>query len=622
MKWLALMATLGSATLGLAGTVGTVPAYAHSSTREATTAPPVSRDSITLSPDSGPPGTTVTIHGFIPSMQKLSSKTLNTSVIGNLAFGGFASGLEYAAPATKWSRTNPGHFTVTFQVPKTAWLTPNGTHTLADGPYSVAINCFVAPSSVKGCVQSPGQAKATFTLTNVPSTPAPKPYLRLSPATVKPGDTVHVSGWAPLTEIIGVPFPYSITWSQNGQTSTNVSGSLTQSLTGQLSGSFQVPASNSSPGIAHVGLSYLFIPNDAAVALAPTAIHVLAPLTWQALSLPKTVANTSNASAIAKAGPRMAMPSQTPGSFLASDNGGRAWHAISVAAIDPIAQKLGYPTDWMASSSGPVVSSVLLDVHDPSSFFITVGAIKKQYGSAPPVFYTPYDSTNGGATWHAVPVPQGFTQGDFGGFFKSGKGVTAAWTKGSQTKFELTTNGGATWNLGAYTAPANGLSLQFGPFSDQYPGMGIGIPDPVLRHQGTRWVTSTTVSATVSQAPPSQLDALHGATLLINPMSAYQLELTQNAGKSWQYVRIPAVPGGPAQHLMMLQNGFLLAEGANHWYVLAPHNTRWKPVPEAILPNSFETIQQWGSTLWWYTTEPSGAGSAALDVHHVSESRL
>jgi hypothetical protein len=152
--------------------------------------------------------------------------------------------------------------------------------------------------------------------------------------------------------------------------------------------------------------------------------------------------------------------------------------------------------------------------------------------------------------------------------------------------------------------------------------MGIGITDPVLRHQGTRWVTSTTVSATVSQAPPSQLDALHGATLLINPMSAYQLELTQNAGKSWQYVRIPAVPGGPAQHLMMLQNGFLLAEGANHWYVLAPHNTRWKPVPEAILPNSFETIQQWGSTLWWYTTEPSGAGSAALDVHHVSESRL
>lgn len=622
MKWLALMAALGSASLGFAGTMGTVPAESLPSARETATAPAASRDSITLSPDSGPPGTIVTVHGFIPSMQKLPFKILNTSVIGNLAFGGFASGLEYAAPATNWSRTNPGHFTVTFQVPKTAWLTPNGTHSLTDGPYSVAINCFVAPSSLKGCAQRPGQATATFTLTNVPSTPAPKPYLHLSPAAAKPGDTVHVSGWAPVTEMIGVPFPYNITWSQNGQTSTAVSGSLTQSLTGQLSGSFQVPAANSSPGIAHVGLRYLFIPNDAAVALAPTAIRVLAPLAWQSLAIPKSVANTSNANAIAKAGPRMAMPSQTPGSFLASDDGGRAWHAISVAAINSISQKFGYPTDWMASSSGPVVSSVLLDVHDPSSFFITVGAIKKQYGSAPPVFYTPYDSTNGGAAWHAVPVPQGFTQGDFGGFFKSRKGVIAAWVKGSDARFELTSNDGATWKLGAYTPPVNGLSLQFGPFSDQYPGMGIGITDPVLRHQGTRWVPSTTVSATVSQAPPSQLDALHGATLLINPMSAYQLELTQNAGKSWQYVRIPTVPGGPAERLMMLQIGSLLAEGANHWYVLAPHKTRWQPVPEAILPNSFETIQQWGSTLWWYTTQPSGASSALRDVHHVSESRL
>ncbi len=280
-----------------------------------------------------------------------------------IAFGGLADGLEYAAANAKWSRTGPRHFTATFQVPETAWLTPNGTHVLVDGSYSVAINGFVAPFSVIGCAQTPGQAEATFNLTQVPSAFAPQPYLRWSPSAAKPGETVYATGGAPLTEIIGVPFSCNLTWSQHGKTSSPVAARLTQSLTGHRSGAFRVPASNVWMGIGHVGISYLFTHDDATMAFAPTAMHVLAPLTWEELLIPKTVDSASNANPIAHAGFRVAMPSQTLGSFLARENGGRTWKAISATAITPIAEKFGYPTHC-TENGGPEVSSVLLNADD------------------------------------------------------------------------------------------------------------------------------------------------------------------------------------------------------------------------------------------------------------------
>lgn len=622
MKWLAATAALSTVGLTLFGATGSLQAKTLPTVRRDSTATS-SQPSITLSPDAGLPGTVVTVRGYIPSMKNESVKTLDQNSIGNIAFGGFTDGLEYAASSSTWSASDPGHFEARFTVPKTAWLTPTDTHALVNGSYSVAINCFTVGQAQAGCDLGPNQASATFTLTGAPQKPAPKAYLHLSLDRAKPGDTVHVTGWAPLTEIIGVPFPYNFTWSQNGNTSSPVSGTLSQSLSGQLSGSFKVPAANARAGLAHVGLQYLFERSNVSVSLAETPIHVLAPLTWAQLAIPSAVASESNSEPIGRSGDLVALPSQTTGTFLASRNGGRSWRIVNVSAINQLAEKMGYPTDWTTEKS-PEVSTVLVDARDPSSFFITTAAISKKYGSAPPIFYTPYYSINSGASWRAVPVPRGFTQGDFGGFLTSNGRIEATWVKNSATAIEVTDNGGVSWHMGALLPLYNGLPLQFGAFPDQYPGMGVGIQQPVASEIHDHWATSTTVDATAAGAPASQLDRLLDGTLLINPMSPYEVELTQNGGTSWQYVAIPNPPGGlTGQELMMLHNGNLITTGSNGgWYLLRARSTVWTPIPKTILPSGLQVIEQIGGELWWYQYAPASASAAARDVHHTREATL
>ncbi|PSR20569.1 MAG: hypothetical protein C7B45_14350 [Sulfobacillus acidophilus] len=623
MKRMAVAVTLSLAVFACGGAAGFRSAPSLASQIQSGSDGP-SHAFITLSPDAGPPGTVVTLHGFIPSMKNMPVKTADQNATGNLAFGGFSIGLEYAAIDGTWSATDPGHFVGHFTVPKTAWLTPHGIHDLKDGSYVVAINCFVFGAAVKGCSADPDQAQATFTLTHVSSTTTPAPYLHLSPDPAKPGQTVHVSGWAPLTEIIGVPFPYNFTWSQEGQSFTPVNGTLSQSLTGKLSGSFEVPVTNAGHGLAHVGLQYYFSQLNTTISLAATPFHVQAPLNWADLAIPHTVVSASNAEPIAKSGSFMALPSQNPGVILVSHNGARSWQTLHVTGIGQVSEQLGYPVDWQQGQKSPEVSSALVDQRFPDSLFITTAAILKQYKSAPPIFYTPYESTDNGAHWRPVPIPHGFTQGDFGGFFTSSGRVEATWVRASSIAIEVTSNGGVSWHRSALLPLNHGLPVQFGPFADQYPGMGADINDPVLRQDHHRWVTSTTVEATVAAAPASQLDRLREGTLLLNPQSPYDAEITTNRGISWQYVSLPQIPGGfSGQHLLMLANGDLVATNANgRWYVLLPHKTAWQPVPQTVLPQSIEVIEAVGPVLWWYENGPSSAREAAVDIHHTQENQL
>ena len=93
---------------------------------------------ITLSPNSGRPGTVVTVHGYVRSMV---AQRPGTSPWGQIGFGGFAAGLVGNTQAT-WSANHPGHFTASFRVPETAWWTAQGQHPLAPGTYAVALRCF------------------------------------------------------------------------------------------------------------------------------------------------------------------------------------------------------------------------------------------------------------------------------------------------------------------------------------------------------------------------------------------------------------------------------------------------------------------------------------------------
>lgn len=602
---------------------------------------------ITLSPSTGRPGTLVTLSGYLPSMAHVTVGPNGSARFqGNIGFGGFRRGLSISASSIHWSRRRPGHFTTQFAVPQTAWLTARGTRSLASGFYTVAIDCFGTVRTL-GCAAGPDQAAARFQLTGGTST-APTPHLTFSPSQAKPGETVKVSGWAPLTAIIGHPVSYQLTWTENGHSAAyGQLGSLSQAPSGRLSGSFTVPGTLQNgvaitTGTAHVGLTYLFTGRAASgvpatnakgavtTVLASTPFTVQAPLTWVQLSGVSPLREDVNLRPIAVAGSTIAVPGYTPGQFWLSHNGGGKWRSVSIAGVQTLSQQNGYPTVWTQGGK-PTAYGVTLDGAFPSSYFVVVVAAQNHTGEIPPVYYTPYYTTNGGHTWHAVPVPQGFTAGEFGGFHVQGSTVYAEWIRHTGTlASEATTNGGVTWETGFIGCPQVGPCLRFGPSPAEDPGMGVALMQPVWRpSRQHQWVSAGTVNTNMNT---SELVSLSGnQSLLVNAGSSYPVQLTTDGGRHWQDVALPTPPGVPSgggayQTILMMQNGDLLA-GVNvtsgvSWYLLKPGGRTWQALPTGVLPAQDLTITLAGPNLWWFTSAPASRTNTAPVVHVTNDGQL
>ena len=601
---------------------------------------------ITVSPASGPPGSIVTLSGFLPEMATVKpSPQGKFQFQGNIGFGGFRYGLTMTPRSTiTWSSRHPGHFTTQFEVPKTAWLTRKGAHPLASGNYKVAIDCFGVVQA--GCAVGADQATTTYHLTGGLSR-TPHTYLALSPSHAKPGQTIQVSGWAPLTSIIGHnPFGYQLTWSQDGHTSGyGQLGSVSQSATGQIRGSFTVPGSLSNgasvtQGAATVALNYVFngraasggVPSNlkgmVSISTAATAFRVQMALTWAQLQTAAPLREDFNLHPIAVAGNAMAFPGENPGQFWLRASAGSQWRAVSLSGIAVLSMHNGFPATW-ATGGKPSAYTVTLDQGFPESYFVTIASIKKTIGEAPPIFYIPYFTTDAGRDWSTVPIPQGFGLDQFGGFHVYQGSVYAYWL-GPHGAFasEYTKNGGRTWSNGFLGCPSGGPCLRFGATLMAYPGMGVAMTQPVWRQNAQhQWVQASTVTTNMAA---SELVALsQGQSLLVNPGSNYPLELTTDGGQQWQDVALPTPPhplsgGMPYQSLFMLSDGKLLANisltSSNGWYVLAPGSHTWQAVPTSVLPATSLIMTVSGSNVWW--SIPTSTTGTAPVVHVTNASQF
>ncbi|PSR22564.1 MAG: hypothetical protein C7B45_06470 [Sulfobacillus acidophilus] len=130
--------------------------------------------------------------------------------VGNVQFGGVDQGLNIEATSITWSKVHPGEYTLKFNVPTVPWLTSHGEHALVAGRYAITVTC-VGPT-VSGCALGPAQAHGSFTLTGPIAVHRRAPSLHFTPDRGTPGTTIHVSGWAPLSSIIGQPFGYQLLW--------------------------------------------------------------------------------------------------------------------------------------------------------------------------------------------------------------------------------------------------------------------------------------------------------------------------------------------------------------------------------------------------------------------------
>ncbi len=605
---------------------------------------------IVLFPASGPPGTTVTMRGNVPAAAK--NPQLQEPA-GNILLGSVSEGYSEQSLPVSWSKQHPGIFTLKFRIPITSWISPHGAHPLKDGPISVGVLCIGVNQS--GCAAGSPTLSRDFVITGaIPKSPSAA-YLRLTPSRAEAGRVVHVSGWAPVSTDIGQPFGYELQWTQNGVSSQGGVGQVTQKFNGDVSGTFTVPASLPplgalKPGPATISLSYLFLspPQSAAapqhnqkdagfITIAPTPFDLLSPQSWADFNhtTPSVVATNAAAlsfnapSPLSVSGQYIVTQNTYKGPLWQSDNHGQSWQAVSLKGVAALTAQAGYPSVWQDGTTKPTVTSVMLDPYDPNSLFATVSSVQKKYDQAPPTYNMPVYTTNGGSSWHMVPVPAGMSIADFGGFARTPSGILAYFSFNKVTMAEVTANGGAAWSSETLSAAEPAATVLLGPVPNQnYGQMGGNISESVLYRTAQN---SWTPTSSVGVLGGSSFLGLypHHTALLISAFSSYPVEYSTNGGKSWQYLALPTPPGvgndGSAyQQLILLADGSLLASvngtTTQSWSLLAPGATHWQSVPASVLPPSADGVQSIGRHVWWDSSNPSGSGTPTL--HEVSDSQL
>lgn len=618
-------------------------------------AAPAARPTITLSPASGPPGTVLTIHGRVPEMTPAGHSIPNFTV----CLGGCGAGFTDEGLPIAW--TGPTNFVARFTIPRTVLLTPRGPLVLRDDVYPIGVTCLV-PGAAR-CLSS-AEAKANFRLTDAPRATRcvgidTCGYLNLSSTTVAPGQVLRVSGWAPLAPIIGHPYPYTLVLSR-GKASVQV-GETLQNMSGDLTGTFRVPAIAPSlgtvgPGRYTLSLQYQFdgappaawktrgvriSPEGHAypfetLTLAPRILEITASRTWGALGhIAVHSVQWSGALPLAAGGPSHgAFAYCVPGGIETTRDGGKSWRLISTAAADGASHSTPYPI-WSVSGQ-PSCQSVFLDPSSPETFYATFDAADAKYG-VPPLFTVLYETRDGGRSWESVRPPSGYSQADFGGIalVPAGHGRPASvvaifgrigrslggqgWPSTTRPSAIATTNGGQTWHPVSLSCPSLGPCVRFGALPGQQPGQGTAIEQPLLRstNGGRDWTAlshpgGTLISPTAFAL--SQLVWLGGQVIAyVDAASQYPLRISRDGGRTWQAISLPPPPGSagslaegasPYRALMLLPDGHLLgaipsvgAASGVAWWTLAPGGTVWRALPRLDAAGIWLLAQ--GSRLYW-----------------------
>lgn len=640
---------------------------------------------LSLSPVSGPPGTVVTLHGDVPGLLKAPPAFEGVTVCLGLCQTGYT---EQSLPLHFLGN---GRFTVRFTLPKVPMLTARGPVPLVNGAYRLGFTC-IGPN-MEGC-DGRTVASATFTVTHstvpVCSPRHPCAGLTLTPKAAAPGQMVSVSGFAPLAPMLGSgqPWGYELALEAAGKGAVVAQmGQVRQSPSGRIAGTFRMPEAlpglgTVRPGVDRVVLQYQMntaaatVPHLPAgvsitrrgkvvgrgkgretfgyelINLSPTALTVSALPTWAALGTldPKRTQWSQPLPLSIRTPSGREQAYCVPGGIRLTQNGGKTFARVDTegAAVASVGQPFPIGNDVGGSvkaTPGATCSAVLWDPNDPHTFYAVFGAMNRKYDSIPPVYSVLYETRNGGRTWAPVPVPSGYSQGDFGGIqvvhegraqavqVVFGKASDAVGLAPAHTTAEISTDGGASWKETHLTCPAVGPCLRFGAMPGMAPGMGTGDLQPLVRStdggvtwQTLAWPTGNVEAQGMLPTGQSELAWLGGEKIAyLDPASQYQLRLTQNGGASWTAIALPMLPGtgptvqatgiAPYQVLMLLPNGDLLSalnppngglQQDAKWFVLRPGADHWVSDPAISAPDVLGRLWVAGGRLYGLRFLPTG----------------
>jgi photosystem II stability/assembly factor-like uncharacterized protein len=612
---------------------------------------------IKLTPDSGSPGTTVQVEGYLPSgLPKTELAPRDYATYASICWNGCQTGLEEDGLEVVWSRTDAGHFSFKFTVPPIPWLGSDGFHPLEAGDYSIdlinldptKVGC--APPS---CPETP-DASATFHLTQSATYPACKEpncgSLVTNPPVAAPGETVQVSGWAPLVQFIGEPYGYNLVLEQQGNTvpdkimylAVQQSEAVVQATDGSLTASFQVPqisndGSALTPGTYTLGLE-AFLPNvkeTFPTIVAPTPFEITAAPNWADLphATPLWVQPASdelNSSLTADALDPKHLAYCAAGEIRLSQDAGQSWTSVPVNAT-----RLPSPLDQLtAGDQSSSCVSVTLDSSHPDSLYAVFGLTDKVYG-APPIYFAGYFTTDLGKTWQLAPVSaidvSDLTIYDsFGGFWKDGKTVQVLYYRqpagNSQPEpllVKQTLDGGITWTDATLACPAKGLCVRWGAAPGFVGVMGADMPQAVLvSPDGGRTWQDTGQSVNLRATGPNELVALSNTdVLLVAGGDRFPLRSSADGGVSWKVIALPATPTSQAGYyagypgLQIGSDGSLLSmlPDTGQWVSLFPPAQDWCQIAFTS-PDKYPGLLKFaGTRVWWLsgsTLQPQSASQS------------
>jgi hypothetical protein len=591
---------------------------------------------IALMPDGGKPGDAIQIEGYLPGGPTQQSAKSDQSIEHvTICWQGCLTGLTEEDQAVEWSANQAGHFSTQFTVPDQPWLSNRGPEPLQPGDYTVGVQCLGGQG---GCALAQAQASATFHLEGPTpktcQTGEPCAKLTFTPDQAPPGSEIQVQGWAPLVGIIGneEAFGYDLVLVPASSNEAPVTlGQIQQAMDGTIMGSFVVPQQEPSlgslaPGTYQLALSAIrpqAYPNNRPPLVAETSFQITGALTWSQLDLGQPVWVEPSANLVGKS--LTVNPSKagvlaycSSGSVQVSQDGGESWSMISTTPVAAAAEADGYTLMAQNSPDQPTCDSVTLDMVHPNSYFAVFRTASQQYG-APPLFFMGYVTTDGGKTWNTAPAPEGSTLETFGGFWSDGVGIVQALFSGEAGNpgaapapvVEQTSDGGESWSASHLICPGSGACLRWGPAPGSIPGMGSPLPQYIMASAdgGQTWIQGPSVE--LRTLDPKEVVAFSDRQAVVTDGSAdFPTQLTQDGGKTWQVVGLPAMPGatGGAQQfggLQILPDGALVAQSPNGsgWMRLDPKADQWCPVSGGNLPSGPALTQASGDQLWWLPLE-------------------
>jgi len=550
---------------------------------------------ITLVPPAGPPGTLVHINGFYPGAMVPPPSPV-TDIVA-VCWDGCLTGLN-GAGFVNWAPN--GHFGIDYRVPLTAWLAADGPRPLVSGKHVIAIGCIGSQrNGQRGCGSATSDAEASFDLV-APSSQRcgfhqPCATLQIIPELAIPGEAVYVAGWAP----------------------TGVNGLVLKRSTSTAS----VP-SNQRPKTAHV--------------FASAQVTVLPGMQWHDLGSARPLLIQRNglfSLASDLLNPNDLAYCPDTGIQISRDSG-TTWTTFPTASLARVVAATDYPPLLGAYGLPIGCAGAVIDHDHRQSAWVSVDTIKRNQGGAPPSYLSGYFTTDGGANWAAVPIPQGATGGDFGGFRVSGNAVqalfvtasTAARAPGEAPSFSVveTSDGGHSWQLSHLRCPDQGPCVTWGPATPERCAAGGGQFIIYSRDAGADWATPA-FPGPVNICSVTYLVSLNGARVLLLGGGTYRpfaAQVSQDGGERWEVVTLPRLPPTPHQeaqtapqaNLLLLPDGTLLAFGGGiaATQLLAPSARAWcaysGPQLAASSDAEYEII---GNRLWWLP-----AKSVPLDLIH------